>query len=444
MSTNGKTHPPIYLGAIRSGRRPIASTFPGISGKILGALAAFLALAGALEAAPAFRRLPLAEYRDRMQGGWIGQMAGVAWGGPTEFRYQGRIIPERELPCWVPQMINDSFEQDDLYVEMTFLRTLEERGLEVSAREAGIDWARTGYPLWHANEAARKNLRQGIAPPDSGHPRFNPHADDIDYQLEADFSGLVAPGLPRTALALGEKFGRLMNYGDGLYGGQFVGGMYASAFFEEDPERIVEAGLRCIPESSRYSETIRNVMQWWREEPEIFEKTWAKIEAKYQRDPSNRKFSCGGGEFDIDAKLNGAYVVLGLLYGRRDPDRTITIACRAGQDSDCNPSSAAGVLFTSIGFSRLPKQFVEKLDAKRTWLHTAYDFPKLIEACEKVAREAVVKAGGHVEKDPQGGETLVIPIDEPKPEAHEECWDPAPPSGSRFTDVEMARIRDPR
>src|SRR6266540_1561197 len=68
------------------------------------------------------------------------------------------------------------------------------------------------------------------------------------------------------------------------------------------------------------------------------------------------------------------------------------------------------------------------------------DFPKLIDACEKVAREAVVKAGGHVEKDPQGGETLVIPIQKPKPEALEECWDPAPPSGSRFTDAEMARI----
>ena len=38
--------------------------------------------------------------------------------------------------------------------------------------------------------------------------------------------------MPNVAIELGEKFGRLMNYGDGLYGGQFIGGMYAAAFFE--------------------------------------------------------------------------------------------------------------------------------------------------------------------------------------------------------------------
>ena len=36
---------------------------------------------------------------------------------------------------------------------------------------------------------------------------------------------------------MGEKFGRLMNYRDGLYAGQFVGAMYAAAaFFESYPE----------------------------------------------------------------------------------------------------------------------------------------------------------------------------------------------------------------
>ena len=107
--------------------------------------------------------------------------------------------------------------QDDLYVERTFLRSLEMYGLNVSMRQAGIDFANSKYQLWHANNAGRNNLRNGIAPPDCGHPEFNKHADDIDYQIEADYSGLIAPGLPNTVIALGEKFGRLMNYGDGLY-----------------------------------------------------------------------------------------------------------------------------------------------------------------------------------------------------------------------------------
>ena len=72
------------------------------------------------QAAQKFRRLPVKEYVDKMKAGWIGQMAGVGWGGPTEFRYTGRIIPEDKMPKWHPNMINQ-FGQDDIYVEMTCL-----------------------------------------------------------------------------------------------------------------------------------------------------------------------------------------------------------------------------------------------------------------------------------------------------------------------------------
>ena len=33
--------------------------------------------------------------------------------------------------------------------------------------------------------------------------------------------------------------------------------------------------------------------------------------------------------FNIDAKINGAYIVMGLLYGKRDLDQTIIISTRA-------------------------------------------------------------------------------------------------------------------
>ena len=115
------------------------------------------------------RRLSWDDYRDRMTAAWIGQMAGVGWGAPTEFKCKGEIIPADKMPAWKPAMVNQ-FQQDDIYVEMTFLRTLEQYGLDVSIRQAGIDFANSGYPLWHANKAGRDNLRAGIAPPDSGHP----------------------------------------------------------------------------------------------------------------------------------------------------------------------------------------------------------------------------------------------------------------------------------
>jgi len=398
-------------------------------------------LAKLTPAGPATRQIGVPEYVDRMKAGWIGQMAGVGWGGPTEFRYKGVIIPEEAMPQWKPSLINQ-FQQDDIYVEMTFLRTLELHGFDVSIRQAGIDFANSGYRLWHANRAGRDNLRTGIAPPDSGHPRFNEHADDIDYQIEADYAGLIAPGMPNVAIQLGEKFGRLMNYGDGLYGGQFVAGMYAEAFFEDDMVKIIKAGLRCIPKGSQYYECITDVLDWYEEYPEDWTKTWQLVNEKYHLNEAYRRFSCSGaqGEFNIDAKINGAYIVMGLLYGEGDPDQTIIISTRCGQDSDCNPSNAAGILFTTIGFKNLPERFKIALDPWGKFSHTPYDFPTLVRVCEELAREAVVHCGGKVETDDEGSESLVIPVQKPRPTGLEQCWEAGPAANSRFTEAEMAKI----
>jgi len=386
--------------------------------------------------APAFRRLPVSEYRYKMKAGWIGQIAGVAWGAPTEFKFRDRIMPEDAMPKWTPDMINHAFGQDDLYVEMTFLRSLEQYGLDVSIRQAGIDFANSRYPLWCANNAGRTNLRNGIAPPDSSHPKFNRCPNDIDYQIEADYSGLIAPGMPDTAIRMGEKFGRLMNYGDGMYAGQFVGAMYAEAFFEEDPVRVIEVALKSIPAESQYAEMVRDMLRWHAEEPRDWQATWQRAQKKYREDSEYQKASNGG----IDCKINGAYVLMGLLYGQRDLDQTIIISCRCGQDSDCNPSSSGGVLFTTIGFSRLPERFSRQLNEESVFSHTAYNFPALLDVCERLARQSLLEAGGRIEKDETGAEVFVIPVLEPKPSALELSWDPGPVAGSRFSEEEMAQI----
>ncbi len=411
--------------------------FRGMKALLTSLLLIHFALASAFSAEPAYLKLSVKEYRDKMKAGWVGQMAGVALGAPTEFRWKDKIIPADAIPTWKPALINDSFTQDDLYVEMTFLRTLETYGLKASIRQAGIDFANSGYPLWCANAAGRANLRNGIAPPDSGHPKFNKCPNDIDYQIEADFSGLIAPGLPQAAVDLGEKFGRLMNYGDGVYAGQFMGAMYSAAFFETDPVKIVETALKAIPAQSQYAEMVRDQVKWYRENPNDWEKTWRLTQAKYREDPNYQKASNGG----IDCKINGAYVLMGLLYGQRDTDQTMIISCRGGQDSDCNPSSSAGVLFTTVGFSRLPAAYTSELDEKRVFSHTAYNFPALLDVCEKLTRQVVKKYGGKIQKDAAGEEYFLIPVQPVQPSALELSWAPGPIADSRFTRSERAKIK---
>ncbi|MGN0847665.1 MAG: ADP-ribosylglycohydrolase family protein [Kiritimatiellia bacterium] len=381
-------------------------------------------------------RLSLADYRDKMRGAWVGQMVGVEWGAPTEFKFNDQIIPAEKVPLWKPEMINGAYGNDDLYVEMTFLRTLEEYGPDVSIRQAGIDFANSGYRLWCANLAGRSNLRQGIAPPDSSHPRFNRRSNDIDYQIEADYSGIIAPGLPQEVIRLGGVFGRLMNYGDGVWAGQFVGAMYAKAYFTEDVNAILDAGLAAIPAESDYAQMVRNVRAWHRAFPDDWTKAWEKIRATYRADRNPEMRDTNGG---IDVRLNGAQIVMGLLYGAGDFDRSMEIAMRGGWDSDCNPSNVGGILMCARGLRRLDAKYASALDTRKTFSHTPYTFETLCAVCEQLARQIVVRHGGRVERDAAGAEWFVIPEQTPTPEPWVPSWKAPEPTGSRFTDEEMKR-----
>ena len=101
-------------------------------------------------------------------------------------------------------------------------------------------------------------------PPASGHWLNNPHADDIDYQIEADFAGLMTPGMPNTASEISDKIGHIMNYGDGWYGGVYIGAMYSLAFISDDINIVVQEALKTIPENSRFHQCMNDVIQWHR------------------------------------------------------------------------------------------------------------------------------------------------------------------------------------
>jgi hypothetical protein len=390
-----------------------------------------------------YRKISAEEYTNKMKAAWIGQMIGVGWGAPTEFRFVAETIPDEEIPEFNPDMVN-VFNQDDLYVEMTFVRTLEEYGIDCSIEQAGIDFANSVYMLWGANALARGNLRSGIKPPASSHPDYHKGADWIDYQIEADFSGIISPGLPNEVIALGDKFGRIMNYGDGVYGGIFVGAMYAEAYFENDIEKIILAGLDCIPYESQYAECMRDVMKWYKENPSDWKKTWQLIEDKYYSNPEYQKYKVYEPDYwhEMDAKLNGAYIVMGLLYGEGDPDKTITISMQCGRDSDCNPSNAAGVLFTSIGYDNLDKKYTSSLITDTKFSYTDYNFPELIEVSLKLAEQLVISSGGRIEKDSEGKEYFMIPIIKPEPGELEQSWEPLPYEGeTKFSPEEMSKIK---
>ncbi len=381
------------------------------------ALAAVL-LAGLVSCTPSgFESIPLAELHDRIQGGWAGQMIGVSYGLPTEFRYVSGIIPEEDVPRWTPDQVKEALDNDDLYVDMTFAAVLDDKGLDATTNDFGAMFRESGYRLWHANLAARRALRRGVPATLTGTPKYNAHANDIDFQIESDFIGLMTPGLPQAANDICQRAGRVMNSGDGIYGGMFVSGMYSAAFFERDPEAVVRAGLANIPADSPYAQVISDVLAWRAENPDDWTKVWDNLDQKW-----NKREACPAGAidpFNIDAKLNGAYIALGLLYGGRDFASTMRIAMRAGQDSDCNPASAGGILGVMVGYDGIPDQWKSGIPplADDKFSYTDFTFTTIVESTQARAVRMVERNGGRVD-----GDRLLIKRQEPQP-LELEVWD---------------------
>lgn len=308
----------------------------------------------------------------------------------------------------MPADVKGSIWQDDIYVQLTFLMTMDQYGMDAPAKKFHELFAKAGYQLWHANVQARKNYYDSIFPPQSGHPDYNLHADDIDFQIEADYIGFMCPGMPQTTNQIAEKIGHIMNYGDGVYGGVFVAALYAEAYFDNNISKIIEKALLSIPDESDYSKIVKDVILLHQQYPSDWRAAWAELEAKW-----GKVQICGAGTtFNIDAKLNGAYIVMGLLYGEGDPVKTMEVSTRCGQDSDCNPSNAMAVLGVIEGFSGLPTEYQEAVNAigDSLFVNTSYSFRKAVDKTLEYAQKLAVENGGEATAT-----ELKIKVQEPQP-----------------------------
>lgn len=367
---------------------------------------------------------------DKIRGGWFAQTIGCTYGGPTEFKFKGGLMQDEEPILWYDEYIYDTFIEDpglfdDVYMDLTFLEVMCDMGIDAPVDEYAYRFAHAPYKLWHANQAARYNILNGRGAPQSGHWMYNPHADDIDFQIEADFIGMLTPGRPNEAARLADGIGHIMNYGDGWYGGVFISALYSFAYVCNDIPTIVKEAAKVIPQGTKFRSCIDDVVRFWKKYPKDWKKCWFEIDQRYAFDKGCPEGVWNG--FSIDAVINSAYVVMGLLYGEGDFEKTMDISTRCGHDSDCNPASSAGVLGVIYGYDAIPMKFRKGADmiADEPFPYTTLS---LNTACEMNLKLMDVVDGA-----------LQVTIEEPQPVRYEQCFEGIKPVGKvvlkkRFSD----------
>ena len=330
---------------------------------------------------------------DKVKGGWAGKMIGVMYGRPMEFAATG--VTYSDSIYWQPENIEKALMEDDIYGQLNFMMTMEKYGQDVSIDSLAKNFAYADFALCHANLQGRKNYFDGIPAAELSLPANSIHCEDIDFQIECDFIGFINPCMPQSSNSLCEKVGAIMSAADGMYGGMFVSAMHTLAYELSDPKEIVEKALLAIPAESGYAQCVRDVIAVYDEYPDDWMAAWNMLNEKWAPYDVCTPYL----PFNIDAKLNGAYVVMGLLYGQRDWAKTMEVTIRCGQDTDCNTATAAALLGVIGGYDAIPDIYKSHLPviADSCFIHTDYSYNKAVSQTLTFIKENVEKNGGSVE-----------------------------------------------
>ena len=166
-------------------------------------------------------------------------------------------------------------------------------------------------------------------------------AEQIGAQIFIDGWAMIAPGDPELAADLARRAASVSHDGEAIYGAQMVAAMEALAFVEPDIDTLIDAGLRTIPADSVIARMISDVRDWHAELPD-WRLAREQIAANYGYDkfPGN-----------CHMVPNHALIILGLLYGGGDFQKSLMITNTSGWDTDCNSGNVGCLLGIKNGLA---------------------------------------------------------------------------------------------
>ena len=273
---------------------------------------------------------------DKIRGGLLGQIFGNLNGLPHEFKY---IDEPGQVERYVPGLPDGAFTDDDTDIEWVYLAEMAKGELYLPPARIRELWtSNLNDRIWCANLYARRLMDLGIEPPLTGRHALNPWAHfNISAQFLSEAFGLVAPGMPRTAAKLGAHYIHAAVDGEPIQTTQLFAGMIATAYFETDVTKVVEAGRRMLDPKSAVGPIVDDVVGWWRESPDDWKATRRRRKEKYTKH--------GGGMRDRNGyELNTAAILGALLHGRGEFAETLRLAFNFGWDSDCNAATCGAIL----------------------------------------------------------------------------------------------------
>ena len=300
------------------------------------------------------------DYEERVYAGVLGKMIGVYLGRPIEGWSYRRIMEELgEINYYMHDRLNKPLVvvDDDLSGMFTFLRALADHGnrLDITPAQIGETWLNylieEKTTLWwgglgnSTEHTAYLRLKQGIPAPHSGSIALNGKvvAEQIGAQIFIDGWGMVCPGDPELAADLAKRAASVSHDGEAIYAAQVIAAMDALAFSEPDLDLLLDTATALIPSGSVIYRLIAD-LRGWRSGEDDWKKVRKLLEDRYGYD----KYPGS-----VHIIPNHGVIILSLLFGNDDFQRSLMIANTCGWDTDCNSGNVGCLLGIKNGLQTI-------------------------------------------------------------------------------------------
>jgi len=281
-----------------------------------------------------------AQFRDRVFACWLGKNIGGTLGMPFEGNQEAR-----DISFYTNLKPGEPAANDDLDLQLLWLKALEENNGRVDARILGEYWLKFIPVDWNEYGVGKRNMRQGILPPVSGAFDNERWKHSNGAWIRTEIWACLAPGCPGLAARMARE-DACVDHGqaEGTLAAIFVAAIESAAFVESDRDKLIAIGLAMIPENCQVTDAVKAAQKAY-----LAKKDWraARAEVIKATEPTGW----------FQAPRNVGYVVLGWLYGEGDFGRSICLAVNCGDDTDCTGATLGSILGIIGGSQGIPTRW---------------------------------------------------------------------------------------
>lgn len=278
-------------------------------------------------------------FRDKVYACWMGKNIGGTLGEKWECKKHTNAL------TFYDPLPGKASQNDDLDLQLIWLKMLEEEGLDPSVRTFADYWNRFAcrYP-WNEYGFCMRNLARGLLPPVSGCFE-NYFVDEMGSPIRSEIWACLHPGDPQSAARMAWKDSSLDHAGgEGTYGEMFWAALQAAAFVENDPMTLIQVGLNMIPLSSHVARAVREVV-------------WCRQNGKNWGEARERIVTIFGHHMSCNAVPNHGFTIIGWLYGSDFGDK-LCKAVNCGYDTDCTGATLGALLGILNGTAGIPEKWI--------------------------------------------------------------------------------------